>query len=1250
MDSWSELSRIAATSSPATSSNNAEIPEISTLQFDSVQNLIWCGDSHGYARSFTLQPISNVINPYQQPYHLLPYTKFKASPGKHPILQHLNHKDGILSLLNNNINFNNRRGLSKLDLTSDSFDSTPETSPLFKNLTCMTTNSNTVNDIVVGTNLSLLKFDLNKPSHLTSFNVDGSISFVNHTSKYLTLGKSDGSIELFDPIGNESIKTFNGHNGFLSDIDVQGSYIATCGYSVRPRRYNNSSVDYIIDPLVNIYDVRMMRSLAPIPFPIGASSVRFHPKLPNIILISSNSGQIQFVDIYDQTNIYMYQADLTSTKPQTNPFMTNLEISENGDFFAFSDSYANLHLWSLTSSTVKDFVNFPAQIEQPDITIPPNMSHINVDDHIPLSSIGMPYYKDLLLSNWASDLSFTKELAKLPEELDYDLVVESEKKKIEEISNEREKDQRFNDQRFNDQRFNDQRFSDQRFNDQRFNDQRLNDQRFNDQRLNDQTPIQAPDRFDQFHSKLNSNQFMPYDKLKYGSRNILKSYQSLKERKNVNSSVNIPKFISERSGNLILTESVPTDEKISKDYIGLEANETESVFQYKISQTSHKIPNCYGKLQIQYSKFGIKDFDFSYYNKSNGLYCGLENHTDNSYINSLLQLYRFEPRFYNLIVKNLVKEWLPNDFNTILTNNNSQGSSILIELGYLFDMMNKSNDRNVKISNFSQVFNQNFDAKVENLINFNEGQSLNSRDLRSLIIKFNKLLIYQIDKDFREQEEGIEASGLNDNATKNSNKAHPTSPPTPSLASLIQIESEIEIKSNSSICNIHEIQPGVQFTLDLISPPSNVLKSNVPSRKNHNLLTYLEHSLTQYKTISCQHQYPHPLEVKTTITKLPSILSINLNLSNEEFKLINNFKKWLLPEFYSVKNSQNKITFKPVITQFNQDVVKYELLGYVCEINHQSDLSMGFHNLISYIKINGKWFLFNDFLVMPIPEEEVFNLSHPWKKPVVLMYQDEVNSGFDYFTQEKFQQISNLNDTILYRDHFAGSIRENYKKQYELLTRDEAPTMGSLVAIDAEFVTLKPEQLEVHFDGYKKLIKPKHLSLARISLIRGEGPKQGVAFIDDYIVHTCEIDDYLTSFSGIEPNDLDPIKSEKNLVTLQTAYRKLWLLLNLGVVFVGHGLYNDFRCINIQVPQSQIRDTADFYYKSDFKRQLGLKFLAYVLLKEKVQVGNHDSIEDAHTALLLYKKYQELVAMDEYENAIHYIYSEGQAMRFRVPE
>ena len=78
------------------------------------------------------------------------------------------------------------------------------------------------------------------------------------------------------------------------------------------------------------------------------------------------------------------------------------------------------------------------------------------------------------------------------------------------------------------------------------------------------------------------------------------------------------------------------------------------------------------------------------------------------------------------------------------------------------------------------------------------------------------------------------------------------------------------------------------------------------------------------------------------------------------------------------------------------------------------------------------------------------------------------------------------------------------------------PVRGTLVAIDAEFVQMQQEEIEYRADGTKKVIRPSRLSLARVSVLRGEGPLQGIPFIDDYI-HTSEtIVDYLTEYSGIK--------------------------------------------------------------------------------------------------------------------------------------
>ncbi|CUM65657.1 uncharacterized protein PRCAT00003305001 [Priceomyces carsonii] len=1149
MEGWLEVCRI-----PPLGANGGEHGRTTALEFDGTQNLLWCGDSLGLTRSFTTQNDTLGFQPFQ----LCPYSKFPVSENK-PVRQHLSHREGLFSLLQSSLIFNNRRGIVKQEFSWELFKNGSEQ---FRNLSCMAINSNANNDIIVGSDDSFMKIDVNKPNNLINYDYTGSVSFVKTAAKFLVLGKTEGTVDIFDPLSQTTVKTFPGHSSSLSDLDIQGNYIATCGYSSRARSFHPSK-DFMADLLVNIYDLRMLKALAPIPFPAGASCVRFHPKLPNILVIASRSGQIQLVDMFDQLLGYLYQANLAvSNTPLhvNNSYLSNLEISGNGEFISFNDSCSNLHLWSY-NPTGKDFVSFPSPLEQPDIILPLSTEFLSIDDNVPLSSVGMPYYKDLLLSNFASDLRFTKELAKLPKKIITPLTMDSQER------------------------------------------------------------------------------VFPYDELKYGPMYFYNRYASLKEGNA--RSVNIPKFISERTNDLKSTPSIKSNNSTDS---GFDGHENDSIFQFKVAPPAdylskggdlRRTPNCYSKLSIHYSRFGVEDFDFDYYNKSNGMYCGLENHLDNSYINPLIQLYRYNPMFYNLVILKLKNEWLPCDGSTIMRNPN--GSSILNELGYLFDMMFKAQGKNVTISNFSETLNTNVSAVQEGLIDTEEGRKFNAQQLRLLICKFNAFLMFQLNSDLLGQ--------FNDS----------------SLDNVMGLQYELEVKS--SYCHINEKQVGKQFVIDLITPPeTQIVESNTGRysrdrifnrRRAYSIVDYLDYSLNQVKAVPCKaHNFAHPLSVESKINSLPPLLSVNVNFTKEEFDMVSSYENWLVPSFYATRDNGN-LSFKQSGPQNSSNSIKYELQGFVCEINHSAEDSIDSHNLVSFVKINGQWFLFNDFLVMPILDSEVFNLLYPWKKPIIILYSDidhPLNQCFDYFTNNRFKSVG-IDDQILYKDHFAGSIRDSYRKEYELLSKEEAPSAGTLVAIDAEFVTLRPEILEIYSDGRKNIIKPKKLSLARVSALRGDnGTKEGVPFIDDYIVHTSEISDYLTNFSGIEPGDLDPIKSDKNLVTLQTAYRRLWLLLNLGVIFVGHGLKNDFRCINLQVPPSQIRDTAEFFYKSDFKRKLSLKFLVYILLKEKVQTGNHDSIEDANSALLLYKKYVELKAIGEFEATLNNIYFEGQQLRFRVPE
>jgi PAB-dependent poly(A)-specific ribonuclease subunit 2 len=130
-----------------------------------------------------------------------------------------------------------------------------------------------------------------------------------------------------------------------------------------------------------------------------------------------------------------------------------------------------------------------------------------------------------------------------------------------------------------------------------------------------------------------------------------------------------------------------------------------------------------------------------------------------------------------------------------------------------------------------------------------------------------------------------------------------------------------------------------------------------------------------------------------------------------------------------------------------------------------------------------------------------------------------------------------LNPEVLYKDVSLAWNRRTHLVKHTPLTPEELPQPGILIAIDAEFVALQQEEMEFRS--------------ARVSVLR----ENEVPFIDDYILTSETVVDYLTEFSGIKSKsghaeqsradgidgDLDRNNSPHTLVPLKVAYKKLRL-------------------------------------------------------------------------------------------------------------
>ena len=335
------------------------------------------------------------------------------------------------------------------------------------------------------------------------------------------------------------------------------------------------------------------------------------------------------------------------------------------------------------------------------------------------------------------------------------------------------------------------------------------------------------------------------------------------------------------------------------------------------------------------------------------------------------------------------------------------------------------------------------------------------------------------------------------------------------------------------------------------------------------------------------------------------------------------------------------------------DITVYELTGVVADVTATETQQS---HLVALVNVGtsesdptqgDNWHLFNDFMVRPVSSQEAMLFDARWKLPSIITYQAKSMSHHLDNTWK-----SEIDTNILFRSVTQPAFSPCYQFR-PLSSSDPFPDDNTHCAIDAEFVRLLREEIDMDADGKRAITRPARSGLARVSVLRGDGMEQELPFIDDYIAIDDPVDDYLTQYSGLQPGDLTLGVSRFTLVSLKEVYKKLWVLLNLGCKFIGHGLSSDFRTINIHVPESQVIDTQDLFSLGErTRRKLSLRFLAWLLLGEDIQqnlIAGHDSIEDARTALKLWRKYKEYEEAGVLEDIKDDIYLRGKALDYKVP-
>jgi PAB-dependent poly(A)-specific ribonuclease subunit 2 len=538
---WDEIARIPF---PPPGVHAMPTP-VTTMTFDTSQELLWTGNDYGRVTSFYGTELQR-------------YTSFKAlQTNDGPVRQLLVNDKGVIALGSKDVHMSLRRGPTLWHIRHDDM----------QDLRCMSfTSKGSAEIIVAGLQDTMLVIDLIKGEVVKQIPTEHQYTIMKR-GRYICAATKTGSVNLLDPVSFEVVKSWNAHSALINDMDAQHDFIVTCGFSLRQGQ------NYVLDPFLNVFDIKKMSSMSPIPFPAGAAYVRMHPRMLTTSIIVSQSGQMHIVDLMNPNTSNVRQANVLS-------YLNMFEIAPSGEAIALTDVECHIHLWGSPSKLHFVDLATPVDFATPEEPIPP----VEWTPDTPLSSIGMPYYRDVLASAWP-------------------------------------------------------------------------------QLIHDAGA--PPVKYDaQFISGLKPVEFGLYGRNSRGLRR--NQVEHTRVGKIANSGLKAPKFLSEKARESAQSASAIDDK----------TDELQSpIGDASVDGKKADVPVMYRNVEIKYSKFGVDDFDFGFYNKTR--YSGLEIHISNSYANSLLQIMHFTPIIRNLALQHTATACISE-------------ICLLCELGYLFDMLEKA--------------------------------------------------------------------------------------------------------------------------------------------------------------------------------------------------------------------------------------------------------------------------------------------------------------------------------------------------------------------------------------------------------------------------------------------------------------------------------------------------------------------------------------------------------------------------------